>query len=62
MSILIQDIVTMLDDCGNREGRMTDWEITFVADVKGRLESNIWPTEKQREIIGNIWDKVTENG
>ena len=41
---------------------MTEWEIKFIDDILDKLKANYWLTDKQKETIGNIWDRVTKGG
>lgn len=49
----------MVDDCEQRESRMTEWERTFI-DSLSRLDRA--PSAKQVETLNEIWDRVTEKG
>ncbi|MCK4793826.1 MAG: hypothetical protein KAV87_59405 [Desulfobacteraceae bacterium] len=62
MTILLDEAKQMVQDCEEREGRMSDWERGFISDMQGRIAANYWFTDKQKETIFKIWEKVTENG
>lgn len=47
---------TMIDDCMKRESKLTEWEQEFIQNVH---EQDRKLSEKQRQIIENIWDRVT---
>jgi hypothetical protein len=51
--------LTMVADCENREEKLTAWERTFIDSIKAQLETDRALTEKQREILDRIWDRVT---
>lgn len=48
-----------VDDCENRDERLTDWERAFVASLRNWIETGKRPTEKQVETLDNIWQKAT---
>jgi len=49
----------LINDCLNRISKLTDWESRFVANLRIRLEANKPLTEKQDELLNEIWEKVT---
>ena len=49
----------LIKDCLNRISKLTDWESRFMANIRIRLEANIPLTEKQDELLNEIWEKVT---
>lgn len=50
------DINQMIEDCKNRESKMTDWEINFISDLDG---IDYHPTQKQIDTLEKIWDRIT---
>jgi len=50
---------TLINDCLNRISKLTDWESRFMANIRIRLEANKPLTEKQDELLNEIWEKVT---
>ena len=54
-----EDQRTLINDCLNRISKLTDWESRFVANLRIRLEANKPLTEKQDELLNEIWEKVT---
>lgn len=52
----------MVEDCEDRQSRMTDWEVVFMASVWEALDDGHPLSEKQKEILDKIWEKVTEEG
>ena len=50
----------MIEDCQQRESRLSDWERKFIDDIDQRLgvggESL---SEKQADKLESIWDRVT---
>lgn len=53
---------TMLDDCEERESRLTDWERGFVDSLRIQLEHDRRPSAKQIETLDNIWERATAHG
>ena len=49
----------LINDCLNRISKLTDWESRFVANLRIRLEANKPLTEKQDELLNEIWERVT---
>jgi len=54
-----EDQRTLINDCLNRISKLTDWESRFMANIRIRLEANKPLTEKQDELLNEIWEKVT---
>ncbi len=52
----------MITDCEDRESRMSDWEVGFVADIAVILEKGYKLSERQDTRLNEIWEKVTEDG
>ena len=57
-----EEWLAMIDDCEERESRLTDWETNFIELVSDRLAVGSDLTPKQNEILNNIWEKVTKRG
>lgn len=51
--------VTMIDDCQDRDGHLTNWERGFLDSIKARLERNEALSTKQAEHLEAIWSRVT---
>jgi hypothetical protein len=56
------EYATMLDDCEERESRLTDWERGFVDSLRSHIEEGRRPTEKQLQTLDDIWEKATSRG
>lgn len=56
------EIDTMIEDCENRESRLSSWEGEFVDSIKNQRGNGRRLTEKQEETLENIWNKVTAKG
>ena len=50
---------TMVEDCENRESKLTDWERTFVDSLKDQLSRGRALSEKQSDRLDAIWERVT---
>lgn len=49
----------MIEDCENRESKLTDWERGFIDSLRHATDKGYSLTEKQVKILEEIWDKVT---
>lgn len=60
MSNLNEDEVsTMIDDCENRESRLSDWELGFISSISERVGRGNSLTALQLSRLNEIWEKVT---
>ena len=57
-----EDLQTMVRDCQQRQRLLTDWESEFMGSVHARMLSGNALTQRQAETLGEIWDRVTEEG
>lgn len=53
---------TLVDDCENRQSRLTDWETTFISDMGDILDDDRPLSDGQLRKLEQIWERVTENG
>jgi len=53
---------TLIDDCVNRESRLTDFERGFIDGLARYIDSGKRPTPDQIELLSNIWEKATAKG
>lgn len=53
------DYAQLVEDCNNRDTKMTDWEQRFISDMDRRLQQGDVLTERQREKIVEIWERIT---
>lgn len=51
--------VQMVEDCENRESKLSDWERTFIDSISVQLSQGRPLTEKQAERLDAIWDRIT---
>ena len=49
----------MIEDCENRESKLSDWERGFIASIGEQLESGRTLSEKQTSRLDSIWEKAT---
>jgi hypothetical protein len=52
-----EEIIDMLGDCMLRYKKMTEWERDFVNNIYELNEIS----EKQKDVLDKIWDRVTSN-
>jgi hypothetical protein len=49
----------LIEDCENREGKLSDWERGFIDSLRRQIESGAALSEKQDEKLNEIWERVT---
>lgn len=52
----------MVEDCENREGRLSDWERSFIDSIKSQLTAGRTLSKKQSDQLDAIWEKATAKG
>jgi len=57
-----EDYLTMIEDCEQRESRLTEWEGTFIDSIKDQIERGRALSLKQTETLDRIWERVTAKG
>ena len=62
MGTWVDEYLTLVDDCEKRESRLTEWEASFVASIRSKLEQEFPLSQKQIETLDKIWERVTANG
>ena len=53
------DIPTMIEDCMNRESKLSDWEAGFIDSLDSQLRGENSLTQKQQEKLEQIWERIT---
>ena len=53
------DISTMIEDCQNRESKLSDWEAQFIDNIDSQIRDDGSLSEKQQEKLEQIWEKIT---
>lgn len=59
MSTTHEDHQQMVQDCENRESKLTDWERTFIDYISAQLADGRRLSEKQAERLDEIWERLT---
>ena len=54
-----KEIIQMIDDCAEREGKLSDWERGFISSVGDKADKGIMLSTREREILNNTWERVT---
>ena len=49
----------LIEDCENREEKLSDWERGFIDSIGRQLASGVLLTDKQVEKLETIWERVT---
>lgn len=49
----------MVQDCENRDSKLTDWERGFIDSLGAQLAKGHRLSEKQAERLDDIWERVT---
>jgi hypothetical protein len=44
------EYIQLIEDCEQRESKLTDWENTFIDSLKTSIERGLRPTPKQIEV------------
>lgn len=60
----VEEFIQMIDDCEDRESRLTEWELNFMSDMREKLEvENPKPlSSKQQNCLEDIWERATARG
>ena len=53
------DISQLIEDCEARQEKLSEWEQQFIDSISKQLERGHSLTDKQRERLELIWEKVT---
>lgn len=56
------DTEQLIEDCENRESRLTDWERGFIDSIRQQIAAGRRLTNKQRERLDEVWERVTAKG
>lgn len=52
----------MVEDCEQREGRLTDWQRGFIDSIGKQLRDGRALTQKQVDTLDDIWERATARG
>lgn len=58
----LDEYLTQITDCEQRESRLTPWERDFIDSLSGQLDAGRSLSPKQAEILNTIWERVTARG
>jgi len=56
------DTMVMIEDCEERESRLSDWDRTFIDSIKKTLTSGGSLTRRQLEALESVWNEATAKG
>lgn len=59
MSSSPDEHATMIEDCQNREEKLSDWEREFIDSIETQMARGQSLTPKQVDVLDRIWEKVT---
>ena len=58
-----EEYTYMIEDCEEREGRLSDWERNFISSLREQIgEGDKSLSPKQIETLSNVWEKATAKG
>lgn len=52
----------MVEDCETREERLSDFERTFIDSIGKQLRDGKGLSQKQIDLLDEVWNRVTEQG
>ena len=55
----VEEAMTMINDCLNKDRKLSAWEADFLDSIKDQLIDKGRLSEKQLETLNTIWEKVT---
>lgn len=53
------DVPVMIEDCMNRESKLSEWEAEFIDSLDSQLREGNSLTQKQQEKLEQIWERIT---
>jgi ferritin-like metal-binding protein YciE len=56
------EYLTLIEDCENRESKLSDWQRTFIDSLRKQIEQGKAPTPKQIEKLDEAWEQATKRG
>ena len=62
MTTWADEYIMLLDDCEQREERLTEWERGFVDSLRRQITEGRRPTPKQIEALDSAWERATARG
>jgi len=58
----LNEYFKMINDCEQRESRLSEWDCNFIESIRDRLEQEKSLSSKQIEKLDEIWEKATSRG
>ena len=55
------ELMQTVEDCEERDSKLTDWERGFLDSIRKLLESGRGLTDPQTEKLDAIWERVTSS-
>lgn len=62
MSDWTSEYIQLIDDCEKRDTKISAWDVDFLVSIRERLERKQPLTQKQSNILDEIWEKAMRNG
>jgi hypothetical protein len=56
------EYLQLIEDCEQRESRLTEWDATFLDSIKRQLSEGRRLSTKQTETLDGIWERATARG
>lgn len=56
------EYLTLIEDCENRESKLSDWQRGFIDSLRKQIEEGRHPTLKQIEKLDEAWEQATKRG
>jgi hypothetical protein len=57
-----EEYLQQVEDCEQRESRLSEWEQRFIASIRDQLEIERPLTKAQITKLDQIWEAATEKG
>jgi hypothetical protein len=57
-----EEHLSMIEDCEQRESKLTEWEAGFLDSIRGWIEQDKRLSAKQADTLDKIWERVTSEG
>jgi hypothetical protein len=56
------EYLQLIEDCEQRESRLTEWDAGFIDSLRSQIENGRAPSPKQIEKLDEIWERATARG
>lgn len=54
-----EEALQMIEDCQNRESKLSSWELEFIQSISERLDDGKPLSITQINKLNDIWEKIT---